>query len=154
MLKIIPITNHGEDIYGVSTYRPISLIPILAKLAGSLVKDRLTRTIKRLKLIPIMSMGIKKGGVNQTSQNTRKGKTTVIAFLDLSAAFDNVKITKLLQIHLQVMKIEDDICVWNHICLVGRTLMIQTNTFEVTKKYIVLSPITNFILYTIRNSTK
>jgi hypothetical protein len=81
-------------------------------------------------------MGIKKGGVKvkQTSQNTRKGKTTVIAFLDLSRAFDNVTITKLLQMQ-QGMKIEDEICVWNHNCLVGRTLMIQTNTFEVTKKY-------------------
>jgi hypothetical protein len=73
-------------------------------------------------------MGIKKGGVNQTSQNTREGKTTVIGFLDLSAAFDNVNNTKLLQMQ-QGMKIEDEICVWNHNCLVNRTLMIQTNTF-------------------------
>jgi hypothetical protein len=89
-----------------------------------------------------MSMGFKKGEaattcvnyiLNQTSQNTREGKTTVIGFLNLSAAFDNVNITKLLQIQ-QGMKIEDEICVWNHNCLVSRTLMIQTNTFEVTKK--------------------
>jgi hypothetical protein len=52
------------------------------------------------------------------------------------------------------MKIEDGIYVWNHNCFVGRILMIQTNTFEVTKKLYrghsqgcVLSP-TNFILYT------
>jgi hypothetical protein len=96
-LKIIPIAKPGKDIYGISSYRPTSLLPVLAKLAGSLVKDRLTRTIKRLKL--------KKGeaattGVNyilnQTLQNTREGKTTVIGFLVLSAAFDNVNISKLL----------------------------------------------------------
>jgi hypothetical protein len=93
-----------------------------------MVKDRLTRT---------MSMRFKKGEaattcvnyiLNHTSQNTREGKTTVIGFLDLTAAFDNVNITKLLQIQ-QGMKIEDEICVWNHNCLVGRTLIIQTNTF-------------------------
>jgi hypothetical protein len=44
------------------------------------------RTIKKLKLIPAMSMGFKKGGaattyvnyiLNQTSQNTREGKTII-----------------------------------------------------------------------------
>jgi hypothetical protein len=97
-LKIIPIAKPGRDIYDISSYRPIFLIPVLAKLASSLVKDRLTRTIKRLKLIPAMSMGFKKGEaattcvnyiLNQTSHNTREGNTTVIGFLDLSAAFDN-----------------------------------------------------------------
>jgi hypothetical protein len=111
-----------------------------------------------------MSMGFKKGEaaitcvnfiLNQTSQNMREGKTTIIGFLDLSAAFDNVNITKLFQIQ-QGMKIEDEICVWHHNCLVGRTLMLQINTFEVTEKVYrglpqgcVLSP-TNFILYTTR----
>jgi hypothetical protein len=132
MLKIIPIAKPGKYIYDISSYRPISLIPVLVKLSGSLVKDRLTRTIKRLKLIPAMLMGFKTREaattcvnyiLNQTLQNTREGKTTVIGFLD-------------------------------HNCLVDRTLMIQTNTLDVTKKVhmrlphgCVLSP-TKFISYT------
>jgi isocitrate lyase len=99
-----------------------------------------------------MSMGFKKEEaattcvnyiLNQTSQNTREG------FLDLSAAFDNVNITKLLQIQ-QGMKIEEEICVWNHNCLVGTTLMIKQTTLKSPKKSIRGSQKdpTNFILYT------
>jgi hypothetical protein len=43
MLKIIPIAKPGKNIDDIISYRPISLIPVLAKLAGSLVKDRLVR---------------------------------------------------------------------------------------------------------------
>jgi hypothetical protein len=68
--------THSKDIYNISSYRPTSLIPVLAKLASSLVKARLTRTIKRLKLIPAMSMGFKKGEAATTCVNYKMNHKT------------------------------------------------------------------------------
>jgi hypothetical protein len=36
LLNIIPAAKPGKDIYVISSYRPISLIPVLAKLTDSL----------------------------------------------------------------------------------------------------------------------
>ena len=99
MADIILIQKPGKPPHDVTSYRPISLLPILGKLLEKLILRRLTTVIEENNLIPDHQFGFKKGHspieqvhrvvelINHTFE--KKGYCTA-AFLDVSQAFDRV----------------------------------------------------------------
>lgn len=97
--EITMILKPGKAAEHVSSYRPISLLPILGKVLESLFLNRLTFVIDTKDLIPNHQFGFRKkhgtieqvhrlvDTINHTFEN---GQYCTAAFLDISQAFDKV----------------------------------------------------------------
>lgn len=113
--QISMIQKPGKPAHQVSSYRPISLLPIPAKILESLFVDRLMTVIEEKAIIPNHQFGFRKkhGTIEQihriveTINHTfEHNKYCTAAFLDISQAFDKVwhdgllyKLKKLLPIN-------------------------------------------------------
>lgn len=94
---IIPILKPGKDPKLAVNYRPISLLPILAKLAERFVLDWLEKEVNIRKLLPSWQFGFRKNhsAVHQVARvvnyATTKGRWPVaLVLLDVAKAFDSV----------------------------------------------------------------
>lgn len=106
-MKIIPIHKTGKNQLDPLAYRPIALIPIFLKSINIKIKELLTKFIETNKLISDYSFGFKQktsaiNCVNALISNIheakRQNEIAIVTFLDLSKAFDNVDLNKLLNI--------------------------------------------------------
>ena len=112
---IIPILKPHKDPNLGSSYRPIALSSVLAKITEHLIKNRLEWFAEHHSLVPSNQFGFRKA--RSTMDNLSilttdirlalsRQETLVAAFLDLSAAYDNVHLPTLRQI-LQQLRIPD-----------------------------------------------
>ena len=97
LITLIP--RPGKPIYETSSYRPISLLPILSKLFEKLPTNRLLPLIEDLKTLPDHQFGFRKQHstieqihriTHNISQTLEKKKYCSAVFLDIQQAFDKV----------------------------------------------------------------
>ena len=97
--EIITIPKPGKSLNDVSSYRPISLLPIISKLFEKLFMKRLKSIIIKNKLIPSHQFGFreKHSTIEQVHRVTNKiekaleeKKVCSAVFLDVAQAFDKV----------------------------------------------------------------
>lgn len=97
--KVILIPKPGKPPQDVSSYRPISLLPILSKLLEKLLLTRLAPHIESNNLLPDHQFGFRQKHstieqvhrvVNNINQAFEDRNYCVAAFLDVSQAFDKV----------------------------------------------------------------
>lgn len=102
---VMPIYKSG-DADSVSNYRPISLLPSLAKILEKLLNSRLIKFLEKYNLISQNQYGFREGRSTTDAMNhlvthiTKKldvGEKCVGVFLDLAKAFDTVSIPILLR---------------------------------------------------------
>lgn len=103
--QLVVIPKPGKPPNEVSSYRPISLLPVVSKLFEKLILRRLNPIIEDLNLIPEHQFGFRKGHstVEQTHRlvdiiknSFETKKYCSAAFLDVQQAFDKVWHTGLL----------------------------------------------------------
>lgn len=97
--KIIMILKPGKSTEEVTSYRPISLLPMLSKVFEKIYIKKLNEIIKSNKLIPDYQFGFRnKHGtieqvhrvVNQINKDLERKRYCSAVFLDISQAFDKV----------------------------------------------------------------
>lgn len=97
--EIIMIPKPGKPLNEVSSYRPISLLPIMAKLYEKLLLKRLKPIIDEKQLIPAHQFGFRDKHstieqvhriVNIIEKTLEEGKVCSTVYLDVAQAFDRV----------------------------------------------------------------
>lgn len=103
--EVIMVPKPGKDLNEVSSYRPISLLPLIGKLFEKIIGKRLNSFIERMNLIPSHQFGFRKGHstIEQIHRITHdieeafeKKEVCSAVFLDISQAFDGVVHTSLI----------------------------------------------------------
>lgn len=96
-IKILPKLN--KDIHEQTSYRPISLLPILPKLLEKVILDRIKKIINNKRLIPVHQFGFREKHAtieqvhrlyNQITTAMENKKYCTCLFLDVKKAFDKV----------------------------------------------------------------
>jgi hypothetical protein len=93
------IEKPGKNPEDITSYRPISLLPILSKILENILLHRVTPIIEKSKLIPSHQFGFRKkhGTIEQAHRLVNKIHNDLeskcycsAAFIDISQAFDKV----------------------------------------------------------------
>lgn len=166
--EILPILKPDKPSDDATSYRPIALSSVLAKIAEHLVKNRLEWFIESNQKLSNSQFGFRKGkstmdSISILTTDIRTAFTTnknvVAAFLDISSAYDNVNILILRQ------KL-DELCV-PHILinfimniLSERIISLEVNNFKISRTLhrglpqgCVLSPLLyNIYVYDLESS--
>lgn len=99
LAHILMFPKQGQNKKNCSNYRPISLLPTLSKLLEKVVAERLKIRLNERQIIPPEQFGFRQGQsavqqLQRISEIISKGfenkQFTVIAFLDVTKAFDKV----------------------------------------------------------------
>lgn len=97
--QVIMIQKPGKPIHEVSSYRPISLLPVISKVFEKVLLYRLSRELAERSIIPDHQFGFRQrhGTVEQAHRVYREIRETLerkeycsAAFLDIKQAFDRV----------------------------------------------------------------
>jgi len=98
--QIIMIVKPGKkNPHDLTSYRPISLLPLLSKILEKILLQRLTPIIDKSKLIPSHQFGFRKKHstieqahrlVNKIHNDLENKRYCAAAFIDISQAFDKV----------------------------------------------------------------
>lgn len=103
--QIVMLLKPGKPPHAITSYRPISLLPILSKVFEKLLLKRLQPILDEMKIIPDFQFGFRKQHgtieqvnriVNKISDDLEGKRYCSAAFLDISQAFDKVWHTGLL----------------------------------------------------------
>lgn len=103
--EIIALPKPNKDASKPSSYRPISLLPILSKIFESLIHDRLDQIIQEKNIIPHHQFGFRRKHsttqqlhrvTNKITTEIDKKNFCVTTYLDVAKAFDSVWHTGLL----------------------------------------------------------
>lgn len=97
--EIIAIPKPGKDATEATSYRPISLLPVLSKVFEKIFLDRLEIVLERKQLIPDHQFGFRQRHstvqqihrvVNKISSDLDEKRVCVGVYLDVAKAFDKV----------------------------------------------------------------
>lgn len=111
-IKILPILKPNKDPDLISSYRPISLIPVFTKLINSMVKENIVSFIEKEKILPERSYGFRKHRsamicTNDMMQEVNKAierkKKIILISIDLENAFNKVCVKKLYNILNEIL---------------------------------------------------
>lgn len=103
--QIIVVPKPGKPLHDVTSYRPISLLPIMSKLLEKIILERLRPILDQNDIIPSYQFGFRPGHstleqvhrvVNIINSALEEKKFCSAAFLDIRQAFDKVWHTGLL----------------------------------------------------------
>lgn len=103
---IIPILKSNKPSSNISSYRPIALSTVLAKIAEHLIKNRLEWFLESKNLLATSQFGFRKGKSTMDSLSLfttdirlafSSNNSVIAAFLDISSAYDNVLVSILEQ---------------------------------------------------------
>ena len=158
------VKKAGLDVTDVSSYRPISNLPVLSKLLERLVVRQLTEYLSSADLLPSLQSGFRPGHSTETAvlrvlsdilQAVDRGDSAALILLDLSAAFDTVDHPILLQRLQTSFGIHDVAHRWFRSYLSGRHQYVRRGSIKSAISRLicgvpqgsVLGPIL-FVLYT------
>lgn len=97
--QVIMIHKPGKPVHGVTSYRPISLLPIISKLLEKCILHRMSQFIRENSIVPDHQFGFRKehATIEQVHRVCRTIRKTFekkeycsAAFLDIQQAFDRV----------------------------------------------------------------
>lgn len=134
-IKTVAILKPEKEENDARSYRPICLIPVFLKTINISYKTKLVEFIKLHSPLPQYSFGFKQktSAINcvnmliaKINHSKNKKHFSLCTFLDLSKAFDNVNIEKLLNI-LKEKKFPDELIDWCYYYLRKRTVKIIMN---------------------------
>lgn len=140
LTEVRPIPKKGADPDRPNSRRPIALMNVELKLINAVVKDRLNQIAEAKKIIPDRSFGFRKRMssttcvnyvVNAIKEVQDSGREVMVAFLDVSMAYDSVR-TDLLLETLARYKVPQQILTWLHEYLRKRTITLNTTEGEIT----------------------
>jgi ribonuclease HI len=116
--EIIPILKHNKPSSDPSSYRPIALSSVLVKIAEHLIKNRLEWYVESNALLSNSQYGFRKGKSTMDSLSIfttdirlafSSNESVLAAFLDITAAYDNVELSilkiKLQDLHVPILLI-------------------------------------------------
>lgn len=132
---IIPILKSGKNPSDANSYRPIALSSVLAKIMEHLVKNRLEWILENKNLISKSQFGFRKGMGTMDSLSIltsdirlafSRGEQVVGAFLDITAAYDNVDLPLLRH---KMLNLSIPVRIVNIVCnmFMGRSIIIRCN---------------------------
>jgi ribonuclease HI len=162
-VNIIPLLKPSKNPSNANSYRPLSMLSVILKLINFSVKQKLSKVVYDNNLLPNYSFGFRKktSAINcvntllsHVTKSKREGDIVIATFLDLTKAFDNVDISKLLGI-LKELAVPSEIINWIYYYLSKRRIILKlsdgTMLTKITNKGLPqgcpLSPIL-FNLYT------
>lgn len=97
---IIPIYKRGgKPVNDPKSYRPVSLLGILAKILDKIILSRLTGIVEELQLLPETQFGFRSGRsttlqvariIHHAKEKSQIGQNTYLVSLDMKHAFDGV----------------------------------------------------------------
>lgn len=134
-INIIPLLKPTKEPDKPQSYRPLAMINVLIKLINNVVKNKLNDFLKDNNVIPLNSYGFKKHTSAINCVNTliskiyeakREGMVLAATFLDLTKAFDNVNVSKLLSI-MEHLRIPSEIVNWVYNYLKERKMILELN---------------------------
>ena len=126
----------GLDAEGKKNYRPVNDLVSLSKLIERVVKIRLDSHMQVNNLYNKRAFGYKQhhstetmmlGVANDVLSGFDEEKCTVMVFLDLSAAFDTIDISKLIEILEEEIGLEGTALQWCKSFLMNRTQRVKIN---------------------------
>lgn len=118
--KIFPILKAHKDRFQVSSYRPISLLPVLLKCFNTGIKAQVEKHVTKYNILPTNTLGFTKGKstqdvifmlTNRIISNRNSGLRQILISIDFSSAFDKVNVSKLIN-KLKNIKLEPAIINW------------------------------------------
>jgi hypothetical protein len=132
---VIPILKPGKNPNDSSSYRPIALSSVLAKILEHLIKNRLEWILENRKILARSQFGFRRGtgtidSLSILTTDIRiafsNNENVVAVFLDIAAAYDNVDLALLRQ-KMQQLSIPSRIT--NVICnlFMARFIRVRTN---------------------------
>ena len=159
------VKKPGLDATDVSSYRPISNLPVLSKLLERIVVRQLLDYLTSADLLPTLQSGYRARHSTETAvlrvlsdilSAVDRGDVAALVLLDLSAAFDTVDHDILLQRLRLSFGISDTAHCWLRSYLSGRTQHVRRGTNRSSTTHLicgvpqgsVLGPVL-FILYTV-----
>ncbi|KAI8434676.1 hypothetical protein MSG28_003208 [Choristoneura fumiferana] len=119
---VIPLLKPGKDPNDPSSYRPVALSSVLAKIMEHLIKNRLEWILENRNILAKSQFGFRRGLGTMDSLSIlttdirmafSKNQYLVGVFLDISSAYDNVNLSILRQKMLQLsipMRLTNIIC--------------------------------------------
>jgi len=131
------VKKPGMDTTDVSSYRPISNLPVLSKLLQRLVVRQLMDYLQSTDLLPANQSGFRPGHSTKTAVlrvlsdilfAVDRGDVAALILLDLSAAFDTVDYEILLQRLQTTYGISDVAHRWFRLYLLGRSQYVRIGT--------------------------
>jgi len=93
------VPKHGKPINDVSSYRPISLLPLSSKLLEKLQLQRLRHDVDLSALLPNYQFGFRDGHspihqthriVHEIAKSLEEKRLCTAVFLDVTQAFDSL----------------------------------------------------------------
>jgi hypothetical protein len=132
---IFPLPKPHKDPTLPNNYRPISLLPTLAKVAERVIHSRLQTEVTRLKLIPKQQFGFQRAHstvhqlgrvIGDVSDAMTQRLTTALLLLDSEKAFDSVWIEGLV-FKLMTYKIPTPYCRLIHSYLTDRQIQVRVD---------------------------
>ncbi|GJQ66664.1 hypothetical protein Trydic_g4632 [Trypoxylus dichotomus] len=97
--KVIMIRKPGKPSNDTNSYRPISLLPIISKIAERVILNRLNEATEELGIIPHHQLGFREGHstthqlvrlIEHITEKMNISTPTAAIFLDVEKAFDRV----------------------------------------------------------------
>ena len=142
--NVVPILKPGKNKSEPSSYRPISLLATMSKLAEKIIQQRLNKFERKENIIIDNQFGFREKHntvqqviriINDTSINFNKNNVTVMLLLDIEKAFDRVWIDGLICKMIQYKYPKTLIKLINDY-LRNRHLVVTVNEARSTKKKI------------------
>lgn len=130
---IIPILKPGKDPLDSSSYRPIALSSVLAKIMEHLIKNRLEWILENRGLLSKSQFGFRRGmgtidSLSIFTSDVRlafsKNNHVIGVFLDIASAYDNVQLPVLREKMIQ-LSIPDRMVNINCMLFMGRSISVR-----------------------------
>lgn len=140
--EVIPILKPNSSSSNASSYRPIALSSVLTKIAEHLIKNRLEWYLESNSLLSDSQYGFRKGkstmdsiGIFTTDIRLAftVNKSVLAAFLDISAAYDNVDLFILKQ-KLETLKVPSTLCDFIINILIQRSIVLVLEDSTILKR--------------------
>ena len=132
--QVVAIPKPGKDAKSATSYRPISLLPIIGKILERIINERLTDYLEKEKIIVSSQMGFRRrrGVTDQTTilthdiaEGRQKRKKIAVVTFDVEKAFDKTWQEGLLYKMTKMKKFPDRLLRLLNSYLTNRTLKVK-----------------------------